>query len=68
MVRLIRPGRLASWVVTVIRVTVGVAAKRLTRGDLSWMDDRMLRDIGLTRHDVWSAPPDPLLRDRMRGR
>ena len=65
MSRLTHLGRFASWAATVIRAVVGAMAKRVTRDDLSWMDDHMLRDIGLTRHDVWSDPPDPLLQDRI---
>lgn len=65
MSRLTHLGCFATWAAAVIRAVVGAAAKRVTRNDLSWMDDHMLRDIGLTRHDVWSDPPDPLLQDRI---
>ncbi|MCW6509502.1 DUF1127 domain-containing protein [Lichenifustis flavocetrariae] len=40
-----------------------ILSRRLVMGQLGQMDDRMLKDIGLTRHDVWSAMAEPLFRD-----
>lgn len=65
MSRLTHLGRFASWTATVIRAVAGATARCVRRDELSWMDDHILRDIGLTRHDVWSDPPDPLLQDRI---
>jgi uncharacterized protein YjiS (DUF1127 family) len=43
---------------------IGVAlSRRRVLGELGQLDDRMLRDIGITRHDVVSAMAEPLFRD-----
>ena len=39
-----------------------IAGRRVLR-ELASFDDRMLRDIGLSRHDLRSAAAEPLYRD-----
>ncbi|MDX7951030.1 DUF1127 domain-containing protein [Lichenihabitans sp. Uapishka_5] len=47
---------------------LGVALlRRRVLGQIGAMNDHMLRDIGLTRQDVWSVAADPLFRDPTLG-
>lgn len=59
--------RLAALVPTIARSALALAAEsrermRMRRA-LESMDDRMLRDIGITRLDVWGETSKPLWKD-----
>ena len=40
------------WIITVIRALAAIAERRRQRRALARLDDRLLRDIGITRNDV----------------
>ena len=44
----------------------GWRRQRLVQADLARLDDRVLRDLGLTRAQVDGYDPGPLLKDRLR--
>lgn len=46
-----------------MKAVIIALSRRRIMGELGQLDDRMLRDIGLTRNDVQSAMTEPLFRD-----
>ena len=66
MSRPTRLGMLARPAASLLAAVHGLVVATLRRrvlGQLGQMDDRMLRDIGLTRQDLWSVTAEPLFRD-----
>ncbi len=55
-------GILAHYTATAIQA-VAALMRRQPHGDVGQMNDHMLRDIGLTRQDLWGGAAEPLFRD-----
>ena len=56
-------GTLLGWIARRVgAIGRAIAGRRVLR-ELASFDDRMLRDIGLSRHDLRSAAAEPLYRD-----
>jgi len=56
-------GAMFGWIARRVGAIGRVIAGRRVLRELASFDDRMLRDIGVSRHDLRSAAAEPLYRD-----